>query len=233
MSLSISINNCLLHISLFPDASNHRSSKTSGKIPNFVGNALDGVTPYQNCSCRPVTSLKKVSVAYYRFLILKVVSKDYFCIRNLERFSQRIYWQYFLKLLICITKMTGKDNIQRNTNHKSNKKTSPKHYKCLSFYSQSLSLTGQHSNFGDYLHALFKPRQRNRQIATWLITIGWIKRPHEQENVERHLNKSKMVKIICPADITIILTIFDKKSQQQKKEIGLSSFMLTEPVFSD
>ena len=88
------------------------------KFQTSLGNALDGVTPYQNCSCRPVTSLKKVSVAYYRFLILKVVSKDYFCLRNLERFSQRIYWQYFLKL----TKMTGKDNIQRNTNHKSNKK---------------------------------------------------------------------------------------------------------------
>ena len=85
--------------------------------------------------CRPVTLLKKVSVTNYRFLISKVVPKDYFCIRNLERFSRRIYWQFFLKLLLCITKTAGNNNIQKNPNHNSKKQASPKHYKHLSFYS--------------------------------------------------------------------------------------------------
>ena len=79
-------------------------------------NAIDGVSPYKIVYCKPVTLLNKVSVKDYRFLILKAVPKDYFCLQNLERFSQKIYRQFFLKLLLCKTKMIGKNKIQLNRN---------------------------------------------------------------------------------------------------------------------
>ena len=146
--------------------------------------------------CRPLTLLKKVSVTDYRFLTLKAVPKDYCCLQKLERLSQGTYWQFFLKLFLWVTKVTGKNNIWTNANQSSNKQTIPKHYIYLSCYNQLLSWTGQHSKCRAYLLALFKERQRKRQITTWLITIGCIKGPHEQQSVKDHLSKSKIVNII-------------------------------------
>ena len=108
-SLPVIINSFLLHTSLFSDASNHICSTASVKYSK-----LGRKTPLMErlfiklAHRRPVILLNKVSVADYEFLILKAVPKGYVCLRNLERFYQRVYWQFFLKLLLCITKITGK-----------------------------------------------------------------------------------------------------------------------------
>ena len=128
MSLPSSINNCLLHTLLFSDESSHRCSTASEKNWKLRGweKAFDGVTPYQNCTLQACDFIKQGSCSRLQISNFKSSSKRLILFAKPWKIFSKSLLTIFLKLLLSITKMTGKkNNTQTNANHNSNKQMCP------------------------------------------------------------------------------------------------------------